>query len=543
VALAQPTLGGANASALVGPVVINEIMYNPPAGGVEFIELHNISPNAQSLAGWTLANAVRVSLPDMSLPADGFLFVEILPEHGRLDNAGERIDLLKPGGILVDSVNYGDSTPWPSGPVDGEGLSLQRRNSAEFGNEPLNWLASEPTEGAANGTGAVPLPVISAQPQSQSVLSDAVLTLSVDASGGAPLGYQWRFNGIRIPGANSRELRLDYVQLEHSGTYDVLVSNPAGTALSQPANLVVQAPPIVVLPPQTQTINTNASATFTVVVRASPPVSYQWRFNGVPIPGANASSYAVNNADLEQIGEYSVLVSNPFGNVIAAANLLVLVPPRFILQPVTQTVVEGDDATFRTAVVGLQPIGYRWRRPGVVAITNGIGAGTPIITLTNVPLSYSNNTIDCIASNQVRQVQSTIVRLYVLPDSDDDLLPDVWEIANGLKVNENDAGDDPDHDGLSNRQEYLAGTNPNDPASFLRIELVDVDLSTPAALLSFNAASNKTYTVQYRDTLAGAGWSRLIDIEAVLTNRFMQVTDRNPNASARFYKLVTPATR
>ena len=50
-------------------------------------------------------------------------------------------------------------------------------------------------------------------------------------------------------------------------------------------------------------------------------------------------------------------------------------------------------------------------------------------------------------------------------------LPDEWEIAHGLAPNNAaDAAFDPDHDGQSNAQEYLAGTDPQDSASFLRVD-------------------------------------------------------------------------
>ena len=57
------------------------------------------------------------------------------------------------------NVNYCDAPPWPSGAVDGGGLSLQRRNVSQYGNEPLNWIASDPTRWrsfAGNGSKSPP---------------------------------------------------------------------------------------------------------------------------------------------------------------------------------------------------------------------------------------------------------------------------------------------------------------------------------------------------------------------------------------------------
>ncbi len=48
------------------------------------------------------------------------------------------------------------------------------------------------------------------------------------------------------------------------------------------------------------------------------------------------------------------------------------------------------------------------------------------------------------------------------PDTDNDQMPDGWEVLNHLNPLINDAGEDPDHDGISNLDEYQNGTNPRD---------------------------------------------------------------------------------
>lgn len=47
------------------------------------------------------------------------------------------------------------------------------------------------------------------------------------------------------------------------------------------------------------------------------------------------------------------------------------------------------------------------------------------------------------------------------PDSDFDNMPDLWEIQNGLNPTIDDSLGDPDHDAVTNIQEYEQGTNPN----------------------------------------------------------------------------------
>ena len=107
----------------------------------------------------------------------------------------------------------------------------------------------------------------------------------------------------------------------------------------------------------------------------------------------------------------------------------------------------------------------------------------------------------------------------VLADADEDGMPDAWEDAHGLDSGRDDAGEDPDHDGVSNRDEWVAGTLPDDPASYLASSLEITP--APGLRFSFEAASNRWYELQYRDLLLTGDWSVLTTFPAATTNRLV----------------------
>ena len=126
-----------------------------------------------------------------------------------------------------------------------------------------------------------------------------------------------------------------------------------------------------------------------------------------------------------------------------------------------------------------------------------------------------------------------------LADNDTDGLPDGWEAANDL----NDPNADADQDGLTNHEEFLAGTDPRDEDNRLRIETYGLELTPagPALVLGFSARSNKTYSIAYRDTSEGGSWTNLVRFSAVSTNRLVAVTNfLNPTLPPRFFRLATP---
>jgi len=64
------------------------------------------------------------------------------------------------------------------------------------------------------------------------------------------------------------------------------------------------------------------------------------------------------------------------------------------------------------------------------------------------------------ASSAGETVDQAFTVTVIMVDADNDLMPDTWESLYGLDPSKNDAGRDPDSDGISNLLEYLYGTAP-----------------------------------------------------------------------------------
>jgi hypothetical protein len=181
-ALTSATPNAANAAPIVGPIVINEVMYNAFNNAHEYIEIKNITGGTVALHdgtnGWAFTSGVSFAFgPGASLaageialivPIDPAAFrtkysipasVQIFgPYTGTLSNNGEKLALSKPVPVIVpavyvqvDRVNYNDAGTWPVY-ANGFGSSLQRKIDTNYTNDVTNWgpSASGGTPGAVN---------------------------------------------------------------------------------------------------------------------------------------------------------------------------------------------------------------------------------------------------------------------------------------------------------------------------------------------------------------------------------------------------------
>jgi hypothetical protein len=128
------------------------------------------------------------------------------------------------------------------------GLVTYTPANAFLGADSFTYTIIDPGGDTAIGTVSVNVlpqgvtvapPILTSEPQGGTVGSGDNATLTVTASGGGTLFYQWQFNGVNIAGATGSGLSLDSLQLTNAGLYSVMVSNGAGTVTSAVAVLNV----------------------------------------------------------------------------------------------------------------------------------------------------------------------------------------------------------------------------------------------------------------------------------------------------------------
>jgi hypothetical protein len=97
---------------------------------------------------------------------------------------------------------------------------------------------------------------------------------------------------------------------------------------------------------------------------------------------------------------------------------------------------------------------------------------------------------------------------------------------------------DPDGDGHTNAQEHIAGTDPRDVRSALK--LAATRLAGGTTKLVFGAVAGKAYTIQYRDSLTTGAWLKLSDVPAQPSASVLEIPDTNAGGGGRYYRIVTP---
>ncbi|MES2285339.1 MAG: PQQ-dependent sugar dehydrogenase [Bacteroidota bacterium] len=101
--------------------------------------------------------------------------------------------------------------------------------------------------------------------------------------------------------------------------------------------------PVITDQPDNLSVSQGQQAVFNVAASGTNPLTYQWKKNGINITGAYSSSYTINNVQSTDAGQYTVYISNSFGNV--TSNAATLSVTAFNAKPVA-TIVTPTNGTF-----------------------------------------------------------------------------------------------------------------------------------------------------------------------------------------------------
>ncbi len=216
----------------------------------------------------------------------------------------------------------------------GATLTLANVTSADAATYTL--VASNATGSATSNNAVLTVnvpPVISAQPVNQTVISGSTGSFSVAASGSPSPTFQWRVNGVNIPGATSTTLTLTGVTPANAGTYTAVVTNSAGSATSVGAVLAVNVPPVITSQPTNQSLASGSTLSLSVIATGTPAPTFQWRFNGVNILSGTYAILTLSNVTSANAGTYTVIATNSAGSVTSSVAALTVTTPVVVTPP------------------------------------------------------------------------------------------------------------------------------------------------------------------------------------------------------------------
>ena len=254
------------------------------------------------------------------------------------------------------------------------------------------------------------LPVsITSQPQSQSAPAGSAVTLSVSATGTAPISYQWWNSAGAILEATNASYSLNPAQTNDTDNYYVIVANDYGAVTSTVATLVIYLPVSITSQPQSQSAPAGSAVTLSVSATGTAPISYQWWNSAGAILEATNASYSLNPAQTNDTDNYYVIVANDYGAITSAvATLVIYLPVSITSQPQSQSAPAGSAVTLSVSATGTAPLTYQW--------WNSVGA---ILEATNA--SYSLNPAQTndsdnyyvIVANDYGAITSTVATLVI----------------------------------------------------------------------------------------------------------------------------------
>lgn len=251
-------------------------------------------------------------------------------------------------------------------------------------------------------------PKFVAQPSGITLDAGQPLVLHAEATGNPAPSYQWFFNDVEIPDATSSTYAVDSTDALDTGRYKVRATSVAGTTFSRVVSVAVRSAPLIVDSPVDTDAFVGVPLRLSVTAFGFPKRSYQWRFNGKPVQGANAAVFVLKPT-LAKTGVYDVVVSNALGSEVSDPfTVTVYAAPKLVVVPVGANKRVGQGHVFKAEASAYPAPAYQWLKNGEELPGQTFG------TLTLSPLKLTDDGLYSVRiSNAFGSFTTKPVRLQV----------------------------------------------------------------------------------------------------------------------------------
>ncbi|HEX7406918.1 MAG TPA: choice-of-anchor Q domain-containing protein [Candidatus Binatia bacterium] len=200
---------------------------------------------------------------------------------GRLNGVAAS-SVASPLAFTVTDVDGNYSFPYLTSGGDYTVAILENNSVSEPQEQSISNLNGSQTADFTAGSSDIPIAILTS-PQSRTVALGDNVALGVDASGPAPLSYQWQFNGIDIPGETGSILLLDNVQVNQLGDYAAVVGHAGEFVTSATASLAL-TPALPDTPTATPTLSPTPTFTATTTPTNTPSPTFTPTATGTSTP-------------------------------------------------------------------------------------------------------------------------------------------------------------------------------------------------------------------------------------------------------------------
>lgn len=293
-------------------------------------------------------------------------------------------------------------------------------------------------------------PKVTLQPASVTVEEGQNATFRSEGSGVPTPTEQWEVssNGglswTKVPGATTDQLTVTGAVVFESGDeYRAAFTNVAGEAVSKAATLTVTTLPAVTEQPVGVTVEEGQNAVFEAAASGFPTPTVQWQrstdsgASWSNVGGATSDQLTISGVKTGSSGqEYRAVFKNAAGEAISnAATLTVVKRPSVTKQPLSATVVEGENANFETAGTGFPAPTVQWElsTDGGSTWSSVEGATSDKLTVSKATLSESGREYRAVFTNAAGSQASNAATLTVYAP------PQVTQQPEGVTV---EAGED-----------------------------------------------------------------------------------------------------